>query len=194
MRVSDFILQTRTDLQEKSEHWNDEDLLIKLKRAYVSLQYDLPYFIQREELSIIEGNSEYYLEYEALKNVSLIIDEQEYLFSNVENFYTVPKERTYTFMQNRLLVSTPKRDSKALIFYRHCKMIETLNCFVELPIHYHNALRLLFLSYIQEKPTRNSKERNLSLHYLKLYEKELYKLKKEQKARPKNIKSNYQKV
>jgi hypothetical protein len=67
-----------------------------------------------------------------------------------------------------------------------------MNCVVDVPQTYRRALRLLFMSEIHEKPILNTKERNLSSHYLSLYDKEIYKLSKFQKKRSKNIVSQYQ--
>lgn len=195
MKATDFILQTRIDLQEKSEHWRDEELLLKLQRAYVSLQFDLPYFIARESVAITEGVQSYYLGFTPLKNVTLSVDEQVLEFTTLENFYVRTSEKSYTFDNNMLLLGfVPTKAMDGVVVYRYAKELANINCEIEIPITHHKALRLLFLSEIHEKPTRNSKERVLSLHYLKLYEQEMLRLKVLQPMRAKNITSNYQRI
>ncbi|MGB3988533.1 MAG: hypothetical protein WBK67_02450 [Minisyncoccales bacterium] len=195
MKASDFILQTRADLQEKSEHWKDEELLIKLQRAYVSLQFDLPCFIARENIDIVEGKQDYYLTYTPLKNVGLIVDGRNREFSATESFYITPNENSYTFEENLLILGfVPKTQGAATIVYKYSKELVNENCEIEIPLIHHKALRLLFMSEIHEKPTRNTKERVLSVHYIKLYEQEIAKLKVEQKVRAKNITSKYQRI
>jgi len=195
MRASDFILQARDDLQEKSEHWSEEGMLIKLQRAYIALQFDLPYFIVNQTLDIKEGKSEYYLTSTPLKNVMLKIAGEKFNYLDIENFYITSKKNQYTFNEDMLIInSIPVKDSAEKIVYKYQKVIETLNCEVELPVLYHKALRLLLMSEIHEKPLGNTKLRNLNTHYLKLYALEIKKLKTEQNTRPRNITSNYQKV
>lgn len=195
MKATDFILQTRVDLQEKSEHWRDEELLLKLQRAYVSLQFDLPYFIARESVAITEGVQSYYLGFTPLKNVTLSVDGQVLEFTTLENFYVRNSEAHYTFDNNMLILGfVPTKAMDGVVVYKHAKELANVNCEIEIPITHYKALRLLFLSEIHEKPTRNSKERVLSLHYLKLYEQEMMRLKVLQPMRAKNITSNYQRI
>lgn len=195
MKATDFILQTRIDLQEKSEHWRDEELLLKLQRAYVSLQFDLPYFIARESVAITEGVQSYYLGFTPLKNVTLSVDGQVLEFTTLENFYVRNSEAHYTFDNNMLILGfVPTKAMDGVVVYKHAKELANVNCEIEIPITHYKALRLLFLSEIHEKPTRNSKERVLSLHYLKLYEQEMMRLKVLQPMRAKNITSNYQRI
>lgn len=193
MTARDFILQTRSDLQEKSEHWKDEELLIKLQRAYVSLQFDLPCFIARQSITTIEGKQEYYLNFTPIKNITLSIDSRSLDFTTLENFYIQANENSYTFDSNLLLLGfVPSTPLVVTVVYKFAKELVTENCEIEIPILHYKALRLLFMSEIHEKPTRNTKERVLSVHYIKLYEQELMRLKVQQKIRAKNITSNYQ--
>jgi hypothetical protein len=195
MKVSDFILQTRSDLQEKTEHWKEEELLIKLQRAYVSLQFDLPFFITSKTIAIKKGIDAYYLDLTPLKNVSLRVENIIYNFADIENFYSNSKNHTYTFSEERVLLNPiPLKDCSATLVLKYQKELGNLNCDIEIPTVYYKALRLLFLSEIHEKPTRNTKERVLSVHYIKLYEQEIHKLKTEQKTRARNLTSNYQRI
>lgn len=195
MKAADFITQTRVELNEKTEFWSDEEMLIKLQRSYVSLQYDLPFFIAKESLVIEKDKDEYYLIYAPIKNVSLKIDDDRYEYSDAEFFYITDNKKRYTFDAEKLMLGfTPDKTMNAVIIYRYDKHLSNANCEIETPAIYNKALRLLFMSEIHEKPTRNTKERNLNIHYLKLYEAELKKLRIEKKMRPKNIQSKYQRI
>lgn len=196
MIAADFITQVRPDLQEKSEHWSNEELLIKLQRSYIGIQSDLPFFIVKDPLVIKKGTKECYLQYVPIKNVSLKIGGTRKLdYVDSENFYISDKQNIYTFDHDRVLFNfTPMDDVSAEIVYKYAKELANKNCHIEIPIAHHEALRLLFMSKIHEKPTRNTKERNLSTHYLKLYEAEKDKIKIGQKLRPKNNQTTYQGV
>jgi hypothetical protein len=195
MKAIDFILQTRIELNEKTEFWSDEEMLIKLQRSYVSLQYDLPFFIAKESLAIQSGISEYYLKYTPLKNINCTIDGMVIEYRDTESFYSGDKSDCYTFNGDQLLLGfIPLKEQMVEIVYRYEKHLENGNCEIETPSIYNKALRLLFMSEIHEKPTRNTKERNLNIHYLKLYDAELRKLRVDNKMRSRNIKSNYQRI
>jgi len=170
-------------------------LLIKLQRAYVSLQFDLPCFITKQNIDIAEGKQSYYLDFVPLANIALTIDNRVFEYTTVENFYTNAKEDSYSFNGNLLLIGfMPKSAATAALVYKYSKELANENCEIEIPLIYNKALRLLFMSEIHEKPTRNTKERVLSVHYIKLYEQELMRLKVQQKVRAKNITTNYQRI
>jgi len=195
MRAHDFIIQTRVELQEKSQHWSDEELFVKLQRSYIALQFALPFFIKKETFVIPKGTSEYYLANAPTQNIGLSIDGISYAYTDIGHFYVESKNFTYTFDNDRLLFYPAlQRDTNAVVVYRYNEEIKTLHCEVAIPNSWYKALRLLFMSEIHEKPTRNTKERNLSTHYLKLYEYELDNLKRNQQLRPINITSNYQRI
>lgn len=196
MIAADFITQVRPDLQEKSEHWSNEELLIKLQRSYTGIQSDLPFFITKETLAIEKGISEYYLQYVPLKNVSFKMGDTRKLdYVDSENFYISDKQNIYTFDHDKVLLKfTPSNSTSSDIVYKYAKHLTNMNCHIEIPVAHHEALRLLFMSKIHEKPTRNTKERNLSTHYLNLYNGEIQKIKLGQKMRPKNNQTTYQGV
>lgn len=196
MIATDFITQVRPDLQEKSEHWSNEELLIKLQRSYIGIQSDLPFFITKETLAIEKGKSEYYLEYVPLKNVSFKIGGTRKIdYVDSENFYISDKQNLYTFDNDMVLLKfTPTDSMFGDIIYKYAKHLTNFNCHIEIPIAHHEALRLLLMSKIHEKPVRNTKERNLSTHYLNLYRGEIQKIKIAQKMIPKNNKTTYQGV
>lgn len=196
MIAADFITQVRPDLQEKSEHWSNDELLIKLQRSYIGIQSDLPFFIIKEPLVIKKGTKECYLQYPPLKNVSLKMGGTRKLdYVDSENFYISDKQSIYTFDHDRVLFNLTATDDMSVeIVYKYAKALSNANCHIEIPAAHHEALRLLFMSKIHEKPTRNTKERNLSTHYLKLYEVEINKIKIAQKMRPKNNQTTYQGV
>ena len=195
MIAKEFIDQTRIELDEKGskKHWNDNELFIKLQRAYVSLQFDLPYFMCSEELQIQEGKDSYDLKFVALKNIEFSIDKTPIEYSDIENIYLYKDVSRYSFDEDRLLLNfIPQKNGVGTIRYRYEKTLETMNCVIDIPQNYRRALRLLFMSEIHEKPILNTKERNLSSHYLGLYEKEIFKLGKLKKIRSKNLVSQYQ--
>ena len=98
------------------------------------------------------------------------------------------------FTQDIVKLSMPKKSASAEIVYKYQKELHTLNCEIELPVEYHKALRYLLMSEVHEKPTRNTKDRNLNTHYLKLYDKELFKIKSKNSLRVTSTTSKYQKV
>lgn len=195
MKAIDFIIQSRADLQEKSEHWSDLELFVKLQRSYISLQDDLPYFMTKQDLDIKEGICEYYLDYRPIKEISLVVEDARLRYTSEEFFYIKPSPYTYTFSGDILFInSIPKKDTTAEIVYKYAKELGSINCEIEIPTMYHKALRYLFMSEVHEKPTLNTKQRNLNIHYLKLYDKEIRTIKSRSNLKAKNITSNYQKV
>jgi hypothetical protein len=196
MKASDFILQTRVELNEKGgKFWSDEEMLIKLQRSYVSLQFDLPFFITKESLAIQSGMTEYYLKYTPLKNINCTVDGVIIDYRDAESFYSGDKSVCYTFNGDQLLLGfVPIKEKTVEIVYRYGKHLENGNCEIETPSIFIKALRFLFMSEIYEKPTGNTKDRSLSFDYLKLYEGELRKLRVNNKMRPRNIKSQYQRI
>lgn len=195
MIVSDFILQTRAELQEKKEFWHDAELLLKLRRAYISLQFDLPYFMMSEEVVIKEGKDRCYLSGKPLKDISFVLDGRAFSYIDEDNLYKYPDKDIYSFRENELIFARVfKTQSTGIIRYKHEKQIKSDKCEIEIPLNWHKALRLLFMAEIQEKPTRNSKERNLSDYYLQKYKEEILKLKHNKTVRAKNIVSDYQRI
>ena len=189
------MLQVKDDLQDKSSQWNNESLLVKLQRSYVLLQFDLPYFIARQEIAIQEGTREYKINFTVIKNMTFRIDGREQEFVGLEKFYEENKKNTYTIYERSLILSEhPKKECLGEFVYKYEKTLANENCEIEIHTKYYEALRLLFLSQIHEKPTLNSKQRNLSTHYLNLYAIEVQKQKSDNRVKAKNITSNYQVV
>jgi hypothetical protein len=195
MIVSDFLKILKVDFQEKNadkEFWDNPQLLIKIIRAYNKIQNDVPYFISRENLFIKEDITQYHLKHKALEDNSLKIEKSFYKFCESEDFYLYEGQAFYTLEKEILtLTKTPIKDSTARISYKYAKEIKSENCEIELPSKYNEALRTLTLSYIYEKSKGNSKERDLSVHYLKRYQSEKLILKRSKKY-TKNITSNFQ--
>lgn len=193
MVVSDFILQTRDDLQEKKEQWSDESLLLKLKRAYVDMQFDLPFFIATQKLDIKKEQTEYYIENTFLKDISMQIEGRRYRYTDMENLYTSENPHTYSYHAGALhLAKEPVIDGEGKVAYKYEKNIKTDKCHIEIPANYMKALEYIFKAYIYEKPKGNSKERNLNKHYLALYQGKIKELSNRQKARAKNVQYQYQ--
>ena len=147
-------------------------------------------------LDIKKGIKEYNLDDVVLKDVSFSINLQPYDFVEFEQFFIRADEKQYSFNDKVLMINQiPTEDTTASIAYRYLKEIQNINCHIELPLIYHEALRYLFMSKIHEKPTRNTKDRNLNKHYLALYQQELRELQtQKKKIRRKKITSNYQRV
>jgi len=194
MKAIDFIIQARADLQEKTEQWNELELLVKLQRSYISLQVDLPYFITKESLDIEEGKEEYYLNFRPVKNISFFVGSIKFTYVGYENFYVSQPKDSYLFNEDVMQMSIPSKNDKAEIVYKYQKELKTLNCEIELPTSYYKALRYLLMSEVHEKPTRNTKDRNLNTYYLKLYDKEVFKLKAKNHLKVISVKSKYQRV
>lgn len=197
MTAADFILQTRVELQEKAEHWKDKELFLKLQRSYVSLQFDLPYFIYSEILDIQEGKNKYNLTFKPAANLSFVIGDTPLNYVSNEYFFSTPSlSDSYTFMGDVVVLSrlTHPGIITGAIAYKYEKNLENEQCEIEMPAQYHKALRFMLLSEIHEKPTLNTKQRNLSQYYMGLYEQEVRKLRHFQKTRPKNVTSKFQRI
>jgi len=194
MKAIDFITQARADLQEKTEQWKDLELFVKLQRSYISLQVDLPFFITKQTLAITEGKDEYYFDFRPVKPISLFVDKKKFKYVGYEQFYTTEPLNSYVFNEDVMHMSMPTKSASAILVYKYQKELKTLNCEIELPVEYYKALRYLLMSEIHEKPTRNTKDRNLNTHYSKLYDKELFKIDSKNSLKVRSVKSKYQRV
>ena len=199
MIARDFILEASLELQEKSKDikfWKDEELFIKLARAYRKIQKDLPCFVSNEKLDLKEGIDLYNLKNKSIKAISLYINGIKYTEQIKEYIYTnTNDEKIFNISDKELLISpTPLVSNfkiKATYYYQ--KDLENENDYITTPIEYEEALRLLFLSYVFEKPPRDMRERDLSIHYLKRYELEKAELKK-YKRNTKSVNITYQRI
>lgn len=194
MKASDLITHVKAELNEKREGWTAEDLLVKLQRSYVTLQNDLPFFIAKETLAIIKDKTDYTLLHIPLKNVSFKMDTLEFEYQTLENFYQDGSNRNYSFDGAKLILTAPDKALSSEVIYRYGKVLVDATSEIELPATYDRALRLLLLSDIHEKPIMSVDYRDMSIHYIKLYEAEIRKLKTSMQLRPRNIKSNYQRI
>lgn len=194
MNAADFISQTRQELQEKSEFWGDPELLVKLQRSYISLQKSKPFFTAKESFVMESDKTEYTLLFQPLKNVSMKVGVQKYTFIDEDNFYINDNSKKYTFSDTSLIVEDIQVGEEIKIIYKALHILEDDSSAIGLPITYHKALRLLFMSEIHEKPTRNTKERNLSAYYLKLYNDELKEIKVNSAVRPTQTKTQFQRI
>lgn len=197
MIAKDFILEGSLELQEKSpdnKFWKDEELFLKLARAYRTIQSDIPCFTSNEKFEVKEGIELYYTKHKAIKGISLFINnykyanqEKRYLFTNEIN------EKIFSIENREILINPiPKDDDTGQVVYYYLKELENENDYITTPIEYEEALRLLYLSYIFEKPPRDFKDRDLSIHYLKRYEIKRDEIKKRRNT--KSINSNYQRI
>lgn len=171
MVSADFLAQVRVKLSEKSEHWSPEELFAELQRAYKTLQLDLPFFIEMEVFSIEKGINDFKLKYRPIKSISMRTSTEEIPYVMNETFYK-QDGKGYTFLFDRLLIRGFDEAIMGEIVYRYTKELKSDKCLIEIPYEQMEALRLLLMHYIHEKPVRNTKERDLSIHYLKLYQAE----------------------
>ena len=183
-------------MQEKSEHWTKESLFLKLQDAYIDLQFDLPYFVTIEEVVIQEGKSETYLANKFLKDISLVIDGISWEYTEIDNlFISAGCQNVYSYHSGVLMLNKVLfKETTAKIVYKYEKSLKNDKCYIETPSNWKKALEYLLKAYVYEKPTRNTKERDVNKHYLNLYAREVQKLKLQQKARPKNLTSKYQTI
>ena len=113
MIARDFILEASLELQEKSKDvkfWKDEELFIKLARAYRKIQKDLPCFVSNEELDLKEGIDLYNLKNKSIKAISLYINGIKYTEQIKEYIYTnTNDEKIFNISDKELLISpTPE--------------------------------------------------------------------------------------
>lgn len=194
MIARDFIEEVRVQLQEKSTFWKPRELFLKLVRAYNLLQFDMPFFTCKENLEAKRNDDYVYLTHEALENVSLHVNGILYRYAHYNHLYHKQKNR-YTFENDKVIFACCfDEDVSVEVHYKYAKRLENENCALELPAHYLEALRVLFLSFIHEKPRLNSKERNLSAYYKKEYALVLNNISRSVNLAPKNIKSIYQRI
>ena len=82
MLAKDFILEASLELQEKNKvdkFWKDEELFLKLARAYRTIQSDIPCFTSNEKFEVKEGIELYYTKHKAIKGISLYINNYKYV-------------------------------------------------------------------------------------------------------------------
>lgn len=197
MIAKDFILEGSLELQEKSpdnKFWKDEELFLKLARAYRTIQSDIPCFTSNEKFEVKEGIVLYHTKHKAIKGISLFIN--NYKYANQEKRYLFTNEideKIFSIENKEILINPiPKDDDTGQVVYYYLKELENENDYITTPIEYEEALRLLYLSYIFEKPPRDFKDRDLSIHYLKRYEIKRDEIKKRRNT--KSINSNYQRI
>jgi|GEM_PF-2006221 len=214
MLAKDFILESSLELQERATNnkkfYSDEELFLKLNKAYKEIQKDLPCFIFNETIDIKQGINLYHLKHKALKGISLFVNNIKYKLENVKYTYMsiLPsagntKEHIYSVVNKELYISKvpsekansqgERNKAKANITYYYYKSLTNENDYLTLPLEYLEALRLLFLSFVFEKATRDSKERDLCVHYLKRYEQKKEEIKRYKKD-IKSINTTYQRI
>jgi hypothetical protein len=195
LKVSDFILETKHQLQEKSnDFWSKEEIFFQLQRAYIDIQTDMPYFVHNQAI-VFDNTLSFCLEHMPLKGLKLSIGSIEYEYCDIDNMYVDTNcTYKYSFMNKELVINTVFNEINGFFAFKYIKELENENYYIELPLSWFTALRYLLFAYLHEKPTRNSKERNLSSYYYKMYQNALIKLKQTKQSIPKNIKSNYVRI
>lgn len=199
MIAKDFILEASLELQERTttgnKFWKDEELYIKLVRAYREIQVDLPCFISNQAFKIKEGIAEYHTKHYGIKGISLYINNKLYNEQNLGYIFSnIDKEPIYNLTSRVLTISpVPQKDAIGEFTYSYYKELSSENDYITLPLEYMEGLRLLFLSFVFEKSPRNSKERDLAVHYLKRYEAKKDEIKR-YRHNKKSVNKTYQRM
>lgn len=174
MTPEEFINAKRVELGEKSEHWSGEELFSKLQSAYVEMQLDVPFAVASETIAMTKGTRTYPLLYEPIKNISMKINDTPVMCVSIDTLYGCNFD-AYAF-NGKLMEVSFDSDNDAVLVYRYSKEILTLNDVIDIPVTHMNALVMLWKSKVYEKPKLNTKERDMSIHYMKLYESAVQKI------------------
>lgn len=168
MTGEEFIDAKRAELGEKSEHWGGEELFSKLQSAYIEMQVDVPFAVATESIAITKGTRNYTITHTPIKHISFKIGDVDVPCVSVEMLYTC-NFNAYAFDGDGFILSFDT-DIDGVLVYRYSKKIIDKNDPIDLPITHINALTMLWKSKVYEKPKLNSKERDMSIHYMKLYD------------------------
>ncbi len=191
-----LLIDNESMAQSKQSRYTEPELLAYLQSAYRIIQEDKPFFRKSIDIVAISEQKEYMIPYEILDGISLKIDKQESTKLDIESIFTKDNkyENYYATELNTIFINNSLEENTNILFtFYRIKELKSLDAQILLPTHFHEALRLLFLSRVFEKlPTRN--ERNLSIHYLKRYEKKLIQVTKNTKQKYRGVRSTYQKI
>ena len=202
MLVVDFINENKSLIKKQNgnTHIADEDLITYLKRAYTHIQKDKTFFTKTIDITTINDQMQYVLEEKTKDVLHLFINTKEYEKKRIDEFYEqYPFQNCnmFAFDNGSLYISPkPANDLKITIFYEVIKEFEkdenNKDTFT-IPVLFEEAFRYLFLSKVHEETPRKEFV-DLSLHYLKLYEKEMAEAKKSTKVKYRNLQSNFKKI
>ncbi|MDK2062788.1 hypothetical protein PT520_09690 [Aliarcobacter butzleri] len=202
MLVVDFINENKSLIKKQNGNTNisDPDLITYLKRAYTHIQKDKTFFTKTIDITTINNQMQYSLEDEAKDILHLFINTKEYEKKRIDEFYEqYPFQNCnmFAFENGSLFISPiPANNQRITIFYEVIKEFEKdendKDTF-SIPVLFKEAFRYLFLSKVHEETPRKEFV-DLSIHYLKLYEKEMAEAKKSTKVKYRNLQSNFKKI
>ena len=202
MLVVDFINENKSLIKKQNgnTHISDENLITYLKRAYTHIQKDKTFFTKTIDITTENEQMQYVLEEETKDILHLFINTKEYEKKRIDEFYEqYPFQNCnmFAFDNGSLYISPkPANDLKITIFYEVIKEFEKdendKDTFT-IPVLFEEAFRYLFLSKVHEETPRKEFV-DLSLHYLKLYEKEMAEAKKSTKVKYRNLQTNFKKI
>lgn len=202
--ANDFINECLPIIKKQTGNstYKNEDLFVYLRRAYLELQKEYPLFKERKEITTVSKGFEYQLDEEVIDIVSLCLNDTSYTKLRNDKFfelYSSEKCNNNTFcldMNNIYLYPQTKENETIEIFYIHAKNISELESEISIPLLVSEALRFAFLNkYFEENPKRSKDEYvDLEIHYLKLFNAEIAKIKSKLKIRHKNVRTKYNKV
>lgn len=199
MVAADFLEEQKPVLDEEGglKRYNELELFTYLKRAYTVLQKDRPIFFSRKEIFTIKDENTYSFKDEIIDIDYLNVEDIPYEKVDVSKFHEKCFSQCsgffYSVDMNKIYIyPTPKSDGlKISLSYSRIKELKNLDSDLLLNLAFEEALRLMFLSKALEKvPDRDNK--NISMHYLKLYKQEISEAKRASKKRHRNIRSNFQ--
>lgn len=202
MLVVDFINENKNLIKKQNGNViiSEPDLITYLKRAYTHIQKDKTFFTKIIDITTISEQIQYILEEEVKDILHLFINTTEYKKKRIDEFYEqYPFQNCnmFAFDNGNLYISPkPANNLKITIFCEVIKEFEkdenNKDTFT-IPVLFEEAFRYLFLSKVHEETPRKEFV-DLSLHYLKLYEKEMAEAKKSTKVKYRNLQSNFKKI
>lgn len=197
----DFIDESRLLLDDSTKEnfnsrYTDPELFVYLQNAYVILQSDAPQFIASKSIPTQKDETVYHVDDQILDGIKLFIQGDEFVKTSItklQDLMDVEEDYYATNLNEIFLNKQPKEDQTIRFTYYKTKVLKSLDSGIEMPVYYHEALRLLFFSRAFEKmPAKN--DRDLSIHYYKRYEREMFRVKNRTRQKYRGLTSNHQKI
>ncbi len=199
--ASDFIDENRLLLDDSTKEnfksrYTDPELFAYLQGVYKKLQTDAPQFTATKKLTTKELTKEYYIHDNLLDGIKLRIDGDEFYKTSLLKIHDLQDvyDSYYATKGDHIMINNYVLPDLPMIFtYYKIKNLVSIDSEIELPLYYHEALRLLFLSRTLEKqPSKN--DRALAKHYYNLYRTELMSVKQSTRQKYRGLTSIHQKI
>jgi hypothetical protein len=199
--ASDFLDECRLLLDDSTatnfkSRYTDPELFAYLQGAYKKLQTDAPQFIATKKIATQEDTKEYYINDNLLDGIKLLIGEDEFVKTSLRKIMDLQDiyDNYYATNGDEILLNNFVKGGETLTFtYYKIKDLVSDDSEIAIPLYYHEALRLLFLSRTLEKqPSKN--DRDLATHYYKLYMGELMQVKRNTRQKYRGLTSSHQKI